>query len=232
MTVTSGSATYYTSVALTPLTSQTLPPTPVPIGTTTQNQEATEGSVPTVTIQQSPTIMTIGTAQIFSGTCTGSDTVLLVLYGPGAYVNGVQVAQVPVSATNSWSYTWNPGNRVISGAYSMIAYDSQKIASATAAFSVVGGGQVTILATPIITNPGGMVIFSGLCTTGATSVSLTLYPPHQSSEFVATMPLNANNGWSYQYKFDVTRPTGTYTMVVTDAQNTATSSIVITLSGG
>jgi len=232
LTVTSATATYYVSAALIPLTSQTLQPTIVPVETTAQVQETTTGPLPTITIQQSQTIMTIGSLQTFSGTCTGSGSVILVLYGPGTYINGVEIAQVPVSASNSWSYTWNPGTSVLSGSYSIVAYSSQKITSATAAFSIVGGGQVTIIATPPSTYAGRSVTFSGLCTTGATSVSLTLYPPHQNAEFVATLPLDANNGWSYQYQFAVSRPSGTYTMVATDAQNTATSSVVVTLNNG
>jgi hypothetical protein len=232
ISVTSAMATYYVSAVLIPFTSQTLQPTIAPVGTTVQIQEITNASLPTITIQESQTIMTVGSLQTFSGTCTGSGSVILVMYGPGSYINGAEIAQVPVSATNTWSYTWNPGNSVISGSYSIVAYSSQKITSASAAFSIVGGGQVSIIATPPTTYAGRTVTFSGLCTTGATSVSLTLYPPHQVPEFVATLPLNSNNGWSYQYQFALSRPAGTYTMVVTDAQNTATSSVVVTLNNG
>ena len=101
----------------------------------------------------------------------------------------------------------------------MTAYDAQKISSATATFSVVGGGTISIVPSTSKLSQGGTVTFTGLWTTGATSVSLTLYTPQQStngqlSQLIATLPLNADNTWSYKYTFDVTRPTGTYTMVV------------------
>ena len=165
ITVSTATSTYY--AALTPLASQTVQPAQSPGGTTSQGQaSATTAPVsqPTVTILESQTLLVIGGSQAFSGTCTGSNSVLLVLYGPGAYTNGVQVAQVPVRAMNAWNYTWNPGYKVISGAYTMIAYDQQKITSATATFSVVGGGTVSIVASTPVVNPGGTVTFSGMCT--------------------------------------------------------------------
>jgi hypothetical protein len=236
ITVSTATSTYY--AALTPLASQTVQPAQSSGGTAAQGQVSatTALSQPTVTIQESQTLLVIGGSQAFSGTCTGSNSVLLVLYGPGAYTNGVQVANVPVRAMNAWNYTWNPGYKVISGAYTMIAYDQQKITSATATFSVVGGGAVSIATSTPIVSQGGTVTFSGTCTTGATSVTLTLYGPQQftNGASVATLPLNADNTWSYKYKFDVTKPTGTYTMFVTDAQNTASDSvqIVLTTLGG
>jgi len=223
ITVTTGNASYFAS--LTPV--QTVTTTIVPTGPLSQT---TAGNQPTITIQQNQGIMTIGSTQTFSGSCTGSDTVILVLYGPGTYTNGVQIAQVPVSSTNSWTYTWNPGNKVISGTYTMYAYDSQRTTTASISFSVVGGGTVSIIANPIKLSPGGTVTFSGLCTTGATSVSLTLYAPYSTGEYIATLPLNADNTWTYKYKFDLSRPTGIYTMFVSDAQNTASASVVVTLS--
>ena len=158
ITVTTETSNYY--AALTPLVSQTIQPTLAPGGATTQG--STAGSQPTVTIQEGQTVMTIGSTQTFSGTCTGSDTVLLVLYGPGAYANGMQIAQVPVSAINTWSYVWNPGNKVISGTYTMIASDKQNIAFDKATFSVVGGGSVSIISSSTIVPQGGAVTFSGL----------------------------------------------------------------------
>jgi hypothetical protein len=227
ITVTTETSNYY--AALTPLASQTVQPT-MATGSTTQG--STTGSQPAVTIQQGQSIMTLGSTQTFSGTCTGSDTVLLVLYGPGAYTNGVQIAQVPVTAINTWSYTWNPGYRIISGKYTMIAFDKNKINSATTTFSVVGGGSVSIISSATLVPQGGTVTFSGLCTTGASSVTLTLFGPGQvvNGAQIATLALNADNTYSYKYTFDLSRPIGTYTMVVNDQQNTATASVSVTLS--
>ena len=103
-------------------------------------------------------------SQTFYGTCTGSDTVILMLYGPGAYTNGIVVAMPSVGVDNSWSYTWNPGYSLMSGTYVMIAYDKQEIASDKAIFSVVGGGRVSITTSNYVIGQGDTVTYSGLCT--------------------------------------------------------------------
>ena len=233
ITVPTGSSTYY--AALTPLAGQTpVQTTQSTGGTTTQGQDVIIVPQPTVKIQESQTIMIIGSSQTFYGTCTGSKTVILMLYGPGAYTNGVKVAEPSVGVDNSWSYTWNPGYSVMSGSYVMIAYDKQKIASDKALFSVVGGGTVSITTNNYVVSQGDTVTYSGLCTTGSKNVILTLYGPGQYANGVdlATLTLNADNTWSYKYKFDMAKPLGSYTMSVHDAQNTASDSVAITLTSG
>jgi hypothetical protein len=230
ITIPAGSSTYY--AALTPLAGQT--PAQSTGGTATQGQVVTIVAQPTVKIQESQEIMIIGSSQTFYGTCTGSKTVILMLYGPGAYTNGVKVAEPSVGADNSWVYTWNPGYSLMSGSYVMIAYDKQKIASDKALFSVVGGGTVSIATSNYVISQGDTVTYSGLCTSGAKSVSLTLYGPGQYANGVnlATLTLNADKTWTYKYKFDMAKPLGSYTMSVHDAQNTGSDSVAITLTSG
>ncbi|ABS54640.1 PEGA domain protein [Methanoregula boonei 6A8] len=229
ITVASGTSNYY--AALTLLASQTVQPTSAVTGGSV-SQGSTSGIQPTLTIQAGQKTMTIGTAQAFTGTCTGSDTVLLYLSGPGAYTNGVLLAQVPVSVVNTWNYTWNPGYRIISGSYTLVALDKNKTVSATAPFSVVGGGSVSVIATPITTSPGGTVTLTGLCTTGSSGITLTLYGPGQLASGIqlATLTLNPDNTYSYSYTFDISRPAGTYTMTVSDLQHTASASTNIQLN--
>jgi len=230
ITVTAGTSNYY--AALSPLAVQTVQPTSA-MTSGTIIPGSTGGTAPTISIQAGQKTMIIGNSQAFTGTCTGSDTVILYLSGPGAYTNGVQMAQVPVSVINTWNYTWNPGYQIISGSYTMIATDKAKTVSATAPFSVVGGGSVSIRATPIVVSPGGYVTFSGQCSTGSNSVTLILYGPGQLASGIqlATLPLNPDNTYSYTYTFDVTRPTGTYTMTVNDQQHTASASTNVQVSG-
>jgi len=233
ITVASGSAPY--SAALTPLASQvTAQPTQSPVEISTQGPVVTLSSQPVVKILESQTIMIIGSSQTFYGTCSGSDTVILILYGPGAYKNGIVVAQPSVGVDNSWYYTWKPGYSLMSGTYTMIAYDKQKIASDTAIFSVVGGGSVNIAAGNPIISQGDTETFSGLCTSGAKSVTLTLYGPGQYANgmYIATLSLNADKSWTYKYKFDQSKPLGTYTMSVTDEQNTGSDSVIVTVTNG
>jgi hypothetical protein len=122
----------------------------------------------------------------------------------------------------------------MSGSYVMIAYDKQKLVSDKAMFSVVGGGTVGIATSSYAVNQGDTVTYSGICTTGAKSVTLTLYGPgfYSNGVYVATLTLNADNTWKYKYKFDQTSPLGTYTMSVRDAQNTGSDSVAITVSNG
>ncbi|MGA2698102.1 MAG: PEGA domain-containing protein [Methanoregula sp.] len=236
ITVTAATSTY--SAALTPLVSPTTTqPAQTPGGISTQGQAVTTtapATPATVTITAGQNIMVIGQSQIFSGTCIGSDAVVLTLYGPGAYTNGVIVAQPLVGGDNSWSYTWNPGYSLMSGSYTMIVTDKEKTTSEKVTFSVVGGGTVSITASNFVVSLGDTVTYSGLCTTGAKSVTLTLYGPGQyaNGAEIATLPLNADNSWSYKYKFDLAKPLGSYTMTAEDAQNTASSSVAITLNNG
>lgn len=231
ITVPSGSSTY--TAALTPVSSQTAQVTQGTADIVSQTPLVVATISPTkVTVLENQAIMTIGSTQTFSGTCTGSDSVILMLYGPGAYTNGKLIAQPSVGVDNSWRYTWNPGYSIMSGTYTLIAYDKQKTASDKISFSVVGGGTVSIVTGNAAVSPGATASFSGLCTTGAKSVTLTLYGPGQftSGVDIATLPLNADQTWSYKYTFDLTKPTGTYTMSVRDAQNTASDSVIITLT--
>lgn len=235
ITVPTGSSTYY--AALTPAASHTAQPTQTSVEISPQGPVVTTSapaSQAAVKIQESQDIMIIGSSQTFYGTCTGSNTVILMLYGPGAYTNGVKVAEPSVGVDNSWSYTWNPGYSVMSGSYVMIAYDKQKIASDKVLFSVVGGGTVGISTNNYVVSQGDTVTYSGLCTTGAKTVTLTLSGPGQYSNGVnvATLSLNADKTWSFKYKFDLTSPLGTYTMSVRDAQKTASDSVSITLTNG
>jgi hypothetical protein len=236
ITVTAGSSTYSAALAAlsSPTTSQ---PAQTPGGISTQGQAVTTtapATQATVTIKSGQNIMVIGQSQTFSGTCTGSDAVVLMLYGPGAYTNGVLVAQPSVGTDNSWSYTWNPGYSLVSGSYTMIVSDKGKTTSDKVVFSVVGGGTVGISASNYVITQGDTVTFSGLCTTGAKSVTLILYGPGQyaNGAQIATLPLNADNSWSYKYKFDLSKPLGSYTVTVEDAQNTASSSVAVTLNNG
>jgi hypothetical protein len=236
ITVTAATSTY--SAALTPLVSPTTTqPVQTPNGISTQGLVVTttaQATPATVTITAGQNIMIVGQSQTFSGTCTGSGAIVLMLYGPGAYTNGVLVAQPSVGTDNSWSYTWNPGYSLMSGSYTMIASDKGKTTSDKVTFSVVGGGTVSITASNFVVSQGDTVTYSGLCTTGAKSVTLILYGPGQYSNGaqIATLPLNADNSWSYKYKFDMAKPLGSYTMTAEDAQNTASSSVSITLNNG
>ena len=229
ITVPAGSSSYFAS--LTPLATQTVTALPSGAATTAQPVSVVVQQ-PAVTIKESQDILVIGGTITFSGTCKGSNSVILMLYGPGIYTNGVKVAEPSVGADNTWTYSWNPGTSLMHGSYTMIAYDKQKLASETTSFSAVGGGSVTIATGNPSISLGDTATFSGLCTSGAKTVRLTLYGPGQYSGGidVATLSLNADNTWTYKYKFDLAKPQGSYTMYVHDAQNTGSDSVTVTVS--
>ncbi len=228
ITVPAGTSSYFAT--LTPLASQAATTTPSGTPTTAQPISVVVQQ-PTVTITESTDTLVIGGKILFSGTCKGSNGVILMLYGPGIYTNGVKVAEPSVGTDNSWSYTWNPGTSIMNGAYTMIAYDKQKQASDKVSFTAVGGGSITIGVASASIPQGNTASFSGLCTSGAKTVRLTLYGPGQYSNGVdvATLPLNADNTWNYKFTFDLAKPMGTYTMYVHDAQNTGSASVIVSV---
>jgi len=228
ITVPAGTSSYFAT--LTPLASQTATTAPSSTATTIQPISVVVQQ-PTVTITESTDTLVIGGKLLFSGTCKGSNSVILMLYGPGIYKNGVKVAEPSVGTDNSWSYTWNPGTSIMNGEYTMIAYDKQKLASDKVSFTAVGGGSITISVTSATIPQGNTASFSGLCTSGAKAVRLTLYGPGQYSNGVdvATLPLNADNTWTYKFTFDLAKPMGTYTMYVHDAQNTGSASVIVSV---
>ncbi|HNX18326.1 MAG TPA: PEGA domain-containing protein [Methanoregula sp.] len=230
ITVPAGSSSYY--AALTPITASTTTAVTQSPGTTgTQPAVGIDRSLPTINVYVSQETLILGSSQTFYGTCTGSNKVILMIYGPGSYVNGVTIAEPVVNGDNTWSYTWNKGTSLMSGTYTVVAYDSQKLVSDKKVFSVVGGGTVSIVTPNPVVSVGDTASFTGICTTGSKSVTLTLYGPGQFANgmTLATLTLAADQTWSYKYKFDTTKPLGSYTISVHDAQNTASDSVTINL---
>lgn len=176
----------------------------------------------TVTLQLDREQMIIGDSILFSGEAEGCKNVLLTLYGPGAYANGVSLAQPDVGIHGSWSYTWNPGTKLQSGTYVISATDPEKKITVKKEFSVIGGGEVTVVSSSYSAARGNVLQFSGLCTTGASNVQLVLYGPGQYAGGVGlgTFSVQANNNWNFAYTLDNTMPTGTYTLYAYDFPKT------------
>jgi hypothetical protein len=205
--------------------------------TPTGNIESQQTIVPVtssasqVTIQASKNVMIIGDSIVISGTCVGCNIVLLTIYGPGKYANGVSLIPQNVNNAGSWSYIWNPGQSIQSGPYIFIAEDPQKTTSARVEFSVVGGGAVSITSSSYAIAKGDTITFSGLCTTGAQNVLLVLYGPDRYSSGVelGAISVMADKTWSFKYTFDPSAPTGSYTMKVYDIPKTTSSSTQFTV---
>ena len=219
ISVPSGTSHFF--AALAPFSNTQLPQDISPATTTT----------PKITIRASRDTMIVGNSIVFSGTCVGCDKVLLTLFGPGTYTNGISLVQQNVNEVGSWSYTWNPGFSIQSGSYILVAEDARKTTSGRVEFSVVGGGIVSITSNSFSVAKGDSLRFSGRCTTGAQNVLLVLSGPerYSSGVEVGTLSVMADKTWSFKYTLDTTMPTGVYTMNVYDIPRTASSTTQFTV---
>jgi len=178
-----------------------------------------------VSVQASKDTMIIGDSILFSGTSSGSDSVLLTLYGPGYYYYGVLLDKTNVNSVGLWSYSWNPGFSIQSGSYTLVVEDAKKTTSDRVEFSAVGGGVVSIAASSYAAAPGDTITFSGQCTTGAQNVLLVLYGPARYSSGIELGSISclADKTWNFKYTLDSYMPAGYYSMYVYDLPKTTSS---------
>jgi hypothetical protein len=199
-----------------------------PVATTPVSSSAATVSV---TLKPGKEMMVIGDSMLFSGTATGCKNVLLTIYGPGAYTNGVATLPQDVDSLGTWSYTWNPGTKLLSGTYTVIVTDPDKKVSERREYSVIGGGEVTAISSKYSAGRGDTLQFSGLCTTGAPNVQLVLYGPDRYAGGIqlATLSVQANKNWNFAYPLDSTMPTGTYTLYAYDVPKTTSGTAQFTV---
>jgi hypothetical protein len=222
ITITPGSSNYYAALA--------------PLANTQMSQDTGQTGTPTpaqveITIDAGKKTMIIGDSNLFSGRAVGTNSVLLTLYGPGIYSNGVSLVQQNVNGLGTWSYTWNPGSSVRSGSYTMIVSDPWKTTSERTEFTVIGGGVVSISPSTYSAATGTSITFSGQCTTGAQNVLLVLFGPGQFAGGVelGAFSVSAVKTWNYKITLDSTMPTGVYTMYVYDVPKTASGNTQFTV---
>lgn len=224
ITVSSGTSQYY--AALLPLQG-----TQRPQDISTQVTTSPAGSQAQITAQVSRNPMIIGESNQFSGTCVGSDSVILKLYGTGYYSKGVVLDQVKPNSIGSWSYMWNPGSSLLSGQYTLEVTDAEKTTSGSVVFSVIGGGVVSVTTSTFSAATGETVTFSGQCTSGAQNVKLVLAGPGQYAGGVTfgPFPVLADKSWKFNLALDSTMPTGQYTMYVYDVPQTSSGNVQFTI---
>lgn len=224
ISVSPGSSNYYAALVplsttqISPQNSQAIAPTQTPVQTA-------------LTIQAGKKTMVIGDSNQFSGTASGTNSVLLTLYGPGKYKNGESLVQQNVNELGNWNYIWNPGSAVESGTFTIIVSDPWKTTSERTEFTVIGGGVVSIAPSTSSALAGTKVTFSGQCTTGAQSVLLALYGPglYTNGKELGPFSVSADKTWSFTYPLDATMPTGVYTMYVYDVPKTSSGNTQFTI---
>ncbi len=184
-----------------------------------------------VTVRAGSDLMIIGESNVFSGTCTDCSKVLLTLYGPGYYAQGISLEPQKPNPASTWSYTWNPGYSVQSGKYTLVAEDGRKTISERVEFSIVGGGEVSISSNSYSAVRGDILVLSGRCTSGTQSVRLVLFGPERFSGGVelGSVSVTADKTWSFRYTLDSAMPTGLYTAYVYDIPQTGSSNTQFTV---
>jgi hypothetical protein len=175
--------------------------------------------------------MVIGDSMTFSGMAEGCTNVLLTMYGPGSYTNGILLSKSDVSSIGTWKYNWNPGSKIQSGTYMIQVTDPGNLVSERQQFSVIGGGSVTAVSNSYTAGRGDTLRFSGLCTTGAQTIQLVLYGPDRFSGGVelGTISVTADNNWNFKYTLDNTVPTGIYTLYAYDVPRTTSGTTQFTV---
>ena len=219
ITVPAGESSYF--AALTPVASAA---GTVPAGSATT-------SVTTVTVNIGKDPMLVGESNVFSGTATGTNTMLLTVYGPGKYLDGISLVRQNVDANNEWKTTWSPGTTLMPGTYTLEAQDVWKNTTVRKQFKVIGGGIVSISVDRPAAVSGQTLTFSGQCTTNAPNVKLTLFGPGQFGSGVQfpEIAVDGNQRWSFRYTLDAAMPTGQYTMYVYDSPKTTSSNTQFTV---
>jgi hypothetical protein len=183
-----------------------------------------------VTVQTSRAQMIVGDSITFSGKATGTDRITLTVAGPGYYANGIVLDKVRPDADDAWMYRWNPGTKIQSGTYTIIA-DAGTGVSARETFTAIGNGVVSVSPSSYAVPKGETVVLSGRCSTGAPEVKIVMFGPERYASGVdlGTLSVMGDQTWSFRYKTDLTMPTGIYTVYVKDVPETTTGSTQFTI---
>ncbi len=124
----------------------------------------------------------IGFSVKFSGySYTNEKFVRLIIFGPGQFSEGIEIARPPISDSNYWTYDWRPDLTIESGQYTAIIYDPKKRISDEVTV-LAEKGAVTITASGDGSYfIGERIKFSGT-STASKSVCLAIIGPSGSPE--------------------------------------------------
>lgn len=220
ITVSSGNANYVAAMSVIPIAGPETGNTP----------ESTREPI-ALTLQVSRDRIIVGDSVTFSGVATGTDRVDLMVIGPGKYANGVALEPVKPGVADDWSFTWNPGTKIQSGTYTLVATDAGKTVSRRASFTVTGDGVVSVFPNSYAIVTGETVILSGRCSTGAPTVRVVLSGPGRfgSGVDIGNVAVAADQTWSMRYTTDLSMPAGVYSVYVSDVPQSTTGSAQFTI---
>jgi len=120
-----------------------------------------------VTITTNKESILLGNSIFFSGTCfNNGENVHLILFGPGRYSSGIEIASPEVSALNTWKYEWSSGYSIQPGEYTIHVYDAQKSVSDKLTFAVEKGAMTITYQGTGTYYLGDIIQFTGTSTAG------------------------------------------------------------------
>jgi|GEM_PF-4554459 len=160
---------------------------------------------PQVTIAASTNSIILGNSISFSGTCKdGGNTVRLMMFGPGDYSNGIEVATPEVSDSNKWKYVWAPSRAIQPGAYTAQVFDAGKIVSDKVAFDIQKGAVTIVDAGSQSYTLGERIKLSGTCTAGSVVYLSILFPQSNVQRKIDQITIEiGNNDENTFLKLDV-----------------------------
>jgi hypothetical protein len=187
---------------------------------------------PQVTIAASTNSIVLGHSISFSGKCEdGGDTVRLMIFGPGDYSNGMEVATPEVSDSNKWKYIWAPGYAIKPGTYTAQVFDAGKRVSDKVAFDVHRGAITIVPAGSRSYTLGEKIKLRGTCTAGSTVFLSILFPISRIQSKIDQISIetinndentflklnvNSDNTWEYEWDTSTIAPlmnAGTHTII-------------------
>ena len=109
------------------------------------------------------------------------DHVHLVIYGPGKYSKGIEIASPSVTPTNTWNFQWLSEPTILPGYYTVTVFDAERAISDEVVVKAEKGA-VSILASGTGSYYiGEKINLVGVCTTGK-KVYLTLKGPDATQQ--------------------------------------------------
>jgi hypothetical protein len=187
---------------------------------------------PQVTIAASTNSIVLGRSISFSGTYEdGGNTVQLMIFGPGDYSNGMEVATPEVSDSNKWKYIWAPGYSIKPGTYTAQVFDAGKRVSDKVAFDVQRGAVTIVAAGSQSYTIGEKIKLRGTCTAGS-AVFLSILSPisriqskidqlsietiNNDENTFLKLDVRDDNTWEYEWDTSTFAPlinAGTHTII-------------------
>lgn len=225
MVVSGGKNNVFAALLKSPGASETTPVMTSPVS-------AGQTSAPVaITVKAGKDPMIVGDSNTFTGTATGTKNIIVTIYGSGVFASGSSSLPKDVDSLGNWAYVWNPGSKILPGAYRAVVSDPDKKTSVQVPFEVIGNGEVTVIPNKYAAAPGDTIQFSGLCTTNAREVQIVLYGPGQyaGGYQIGTVSVQANQNWAFTYNLDKTAPTGTYSVTVYDVPKTSSGTTRFTV---